>query len=300
MNTPAQKSSDANKPPQVRQRQPIELEHAKSFLDIILGVIITVPLPELVRRAFNLAAVLIRRPLDQTAVYLTIVPLLLTTSTLILITFYWLEVRQFIDRQIGFNKKLATTEDTSGEGVHLGRSRLLGAIILITVLVAILEFARSYEFRLFLLANFLFWIFDLAGNYLLRQSYKIYIPTIDKIQTEITIPAQTVERRVRIRRKEDPLANYERVEKKGEYQWFIDHLRTKFFTCYSSIYACLFAIMLCLDCFIDQVNAGGTVLEIYRIIAALFVLSLTLIGHLYIRVEGFENDVKRRQEASSS
>ncbi|HEX8139089.1 MAG TPA: hypothetical protein VF544_16090 [Pyrinomonadaceae bacterium] len=299
MNTPAQETTGANNPVQVRQRQPIELDHAKSFLDIVLGVIISLPLPGLVRMTFNLVAVLYRRPLDQTALYHTMTPFLLTTSALVMITFYWLEVRQSIDRQVSFNKKLATTEGTPGEGVHLGRSRLLGAILMITTLAAILEFARSYEFRPFLLASLLFWILDMLGDWQLRKSYDGYRETIDKIQTEITTPVPQPKRPILIWLGWIEAASQEQLERRGEYQWFIDHLGTDFYSLYSGGYAILFAILLYLDCLLDYDNKGAARLEIYRLAAALFVLLMTLVGHLYIRVNVFENYVKRRLGASS-
>lgn len=133
-----------------------ELEHAKSLIDVVFGVLIALPLTEVLPPLANDIIVIPRLPL-WTSLFLLISALLFTI-------FYWIEVRRFIDKQIKIDNLI-------GENVGLPVLRFLGSIVMFGFVAAALKFANDDRFRPFVIANFLIWIFDLLGNIKLRKQY---------------------------------------------------------------------------------------------------------------------------------
>lgn len=126
----------------------IELEHAKSFVDVVFGVLIALPLAETFPQ---LVSGTITTPSLSSGS-----SLLLLSATLVFSTFYWLEVRRFIDEQSKFDKAI------NAGGLSLGR--LLGSLIMVALVGIILKFATVEKLPAFLIANLLFWLSDLLAN----------------------------------------------------------------------------------------------------------------------------------------
>jgi hypothetical protein len=144
----------------------IELAHAKSFTDVVFGVLIALPLTEVLPRL--VADLVTKRSLSSGE------SLLLLSASLVFSTFYWLEVRRFIDKQNRFHNALGIG------GLSFGR--LMASLIMAALVAAILKFANIRTLRAFLEANLLFWLIDLFGNIALKRKYKKL--NIEAIKTE--------------------------------------------------------------------------------------------------------------------
>jgi len=115
-------------------KQVFEVESAKVFLDVILGVIIGLPLsnfPEMLNE-FGLAPSL--RALTN---------ILLLSSAITFCAFYWLEVRHFIEEQKSFNEAVSRLSGKRLEGIEFSVGRLLWSLISIVLAAAILKFAEK-------------------------------------------------------------------------------------------------------------------------------------------------------------
>jgi hypothetical protein len=134
----------------------IDLEHAKSFIDVVFGVLIALPLTEVFPQ--YVSDVITKRCLACGE------SLLLLTAALVFSTFYWLEVRRFIDEQTKFDRAI------NAGGLSLGR--LLGSLMSVSLAATILKFANIDTLRAFLIANLFFWLIDLFGNIGLKYRYK--------------------------------------------------------------------------------------------------------------------------------
>ena len=251
-------------------KHPLELDNAKAFLDIILGVIIALPLIELPQKAIELAAG--KLPFDKTVYLGAATSMLLLISALIFSSFFWLEVREFIDRQTKFNGSIGLIEPRPGDGVHLARRVVFGSILQITFIVAILESAKANYFRAFISANILFWTLDMIGT---GQIKRLYRKPVDYTATIAEIDAK--------HRPED--------------RWFIAHLTKSFYYWYSFLYALFFVLLLLLSLTVNHQVDG---FEGYRLGAALSVLLATLVGHLYVRPIYFWRWLEADQRKSSS
>jgi len=144
----------------------IELEYTKSFVDVVFGVLIALPLtevfPELVRKLITETSLA-----DGES-------LLLLVATLVFSTFYWFELRRFIDEQDKFDKAIKAEQNKSKahKAGGLPVEKLLGSLLMVALVAMILRFANVKTLRAFVLANLLFWLIDLFGNVLLKVQYE--------------------------------------------------------------------------------------------------------------------------------
>jgi hypothetical protein len=134
----------------------IDLKHAKVFLDLAFGVLITFSLVEILPRL--LGDVRAGSSLSSWG------SLFLFTAVLVFNAFYWVEVRRFIDDQ----SRLDTAIGAGG----MSLSKFLGSLIMVALATSVLQFTDLRRLRAFLITTLLFWFFDLFGNIGLKLQYK--------------------------------------------------------------------------------------------------------------------------------
>jgi hypothetical protein len=225
------------------QRQILQRDHAKTFSDVVFGVIIGLPMagfPSVVHE-------LITAPSLS-----SLTRVVLLASALIFSSFYWLELRRFIDEQKNFNDAINSAREGI-EVVSFTMARFAGSLIIVVFAAAILKFAELNLFRSFLIANMLFWTLDFFGNIELKRVYRVHRSYINVVL-------------------KDDL---------DRYSWFNGHLGTSFFYLYASVNAILFFILFVLD----HVLNGS---ERYRLGASLIVFALTLFRHLVWRTRIYD------------
>jgi hypothetical protein len=179
----------------------MELEHAKTFVDVLFGVLIALPLTEVLPPSVSNMIV---SPSLSSAI-----SILLLAAALSFSTFYWLEVRRFIDEQSKFDQAI---RGTSG----LSRGRLFGGLIMVALVAAILKFAKGDTFQPFLITNLLFWLADFFGNVGLKRKYQ---------QTSLDS----------INRNSD------------EYEWYTTHIGSYKYILYSILNVAFFGLVLVLN-----------------------------------------------------
>ena len=182
-------------------KKQIELEHAKTFVDVLFGVLIALPLTE---EFPQLAINVIASPSLSSGG-----SLLLLAAALVFSTFYWLEVRRFVDEQSVFDRAYR-----GSIGLSLGR--LFGGLIMVALVAAILKFANVDKFRPFLITNLLFWVADSLGNIGLKLKYRH--------------------------------ANVKSInEDSDEYKWYAVHIRSYKYILYSILNVVFFGLVLAGD-----------------------------------------------------
>ncbi len=134
----------------------IELKHAKVFLDLAFGVLIALPLLEILPRLVS--GVRTEPSLSSWG------SLILLTAVVVFSAFYWVEVRRFIDEQSRLDRAIGAG------GISL--PRFFGSLIMVALATTILQFTDIKRLRAFLITNLLFWFFDLLGNIGLKLRYK--------------------------------------------------------------------------------------------------------------------------------
>lgn len=135
-----------------------ELEHAKSLIDVVFGVLIALPLTEVLPPLVNDVIVVPQKISLWVSLFLLI-------SALVFTAFYWVEVRRFINWQIKIDNII-------GENLGLSLSRFVGSLIMFGLVAATLKFANDDRFRPFVIANILFWAFDFVGNIEFKKRYR--------------------------------------------------------------------------------------------------------------------------------
>ena len=134
----------------------IELKHAKVFLDLAFGVLIALPLFEILPR--SVSGIRTEPSLSSWG------SLLLLTAVVVFSAFYWVEVRRFIDEQSRFDRAIGAG------GISL--PKFLGSLIMVALATTSLQFTDIRRLRAFLITTLLFWFFDLFGNIGLKLRYK--------------------------------------------------------------------------------------------------------------------------------
>jgi hypothetical protein len=145
----------------------VELEYAKAFVDVVFGVLIALPLTEALPELVN-KIITQRSSSDADS-------LLLLVAALVFSTFYWFELRRFIDDQDKFDKAIKAEQNNPGEPRKAGGlplPKLLGSLIMVALVATTLRFANVTTLRAFVIANLLFWLVDLFGNIWLKLQYK--------------------------------------------------------------------------------------------------------------------------------
>jgi hypothetical protein len=233
----------------------LELEHAKTFMDVILGVVIAFPLSTLP---------ILLNDLITTPDAIRAVNLLLSTSGLILIAFYWVEANNFIAIQKKFDTVI---------GVIVPLPLLtffLGGLLAIAFASAILIFAKIDTFRQYLIANVLFWVADIIASYELKRIYGAYHGNVEgEIQLEKSKVAGAL------------------FTPSKEIYWFAGHIQSQFFYLYGAVNAALFLLILAGDyLYKNSID--------YRFIAAIAVLLSTLFRHLFWRSKIYRKWTNRK------
>ena len=225
-------------------RHVLQLDHAKTFSDVIFGVIIGLPLagfPAIVNE-------LIMSPSS-----LAWTRAILLASAIIFCSFYWLELRRFIDEQKAFNDAIDELEPRADGIVSFTMTRFAGSLVIVIFAAATLKFAELNFFRAFLVANMLFWLLDLFGNIELNRVYRLHHNSMDKLLNQHP----------------------------NTYEWFRGHLGTFFFYVYGLVNVAFFLSLLMMD------NLFGRSAR-YRVIAATAVLAATLFRHLLWRARIYD------------
>jgi len=187
------------------------------------------------------------------------VPTLLLMSGLLFSAFYWLETRFFISAQERFDRAIRgrTWGRADGVSIPLG-TFVVGTLAMMALAAGVLAFAAHGRFRLFLAANIAFWLFDFLGAIVLKRSYKPHRQAIEE----------------------------EAAEYPEELRWFRAHIQSGFFYTYALLNLACFGVLLIVDLFLARS-------ELYRLIAAIVLLIVTLVRHLLVRSVVLERWVGR-------
>lgn len=164
----------------------INTKYAFVLIDVVFGVIIAIPLISLPENILRV----ISEPLDPVEIQI----LLLLISSLLFCACYWLELHGFLSGQERLNKCLNINEVND---ITPKQSRVfLGAVIMITSLAAIINYATLKSIEAFLVANIIFWVFDMLGSREVKKNYKPYRNRIIEIKETNPVVYEWYERRI--------------------------------------------------------------------------------------------------------
>lgn len=229
----------------------LELGEAELLLDVVFGVVIGLALTELPGKVWGA----LRSPGPE-----SLWPPLLLGTSLVFVTFYWLETRFFLTAQSRFDDAVGSTAEGRVDGVRLPLATfLLGTLAMMAVASGVLWAAVEAAFRPFLAANLLFWLLDGGGVVVLQRTYR-------KHEAEI-------------RRVAD--------DHRESWEWFQGHILSRFFHLYAAGNAAVFALAL----LGDQWSGGAAA---YRVGVAVLLALATLLRHLWVRSRLLNRSISRR------
>jgi hypothetical protein len=216
-----------------------QFEHAETLLDVVFGVVIALPLVDLPAKTLG---TLQRPSLDA------VCTLILIVSSLCFCTFYWLEVRHFVEEQVRFDAALVASDGSGGRIERPLASFLLGGLAMMAVATATLQFSSAATLRPFYIANILFWAFDFIGALALQRLYRPFKDAAERLR------ASHWEERV----------------------WYWGHLQSEYFRVYGLVNGLFFASLLLFDVLTGASQRG-------RVLASILVLAATVFRHAFCR-----------------
>jgi hypothetical protein len=187
-------------------RETFEVEHAQALLDVVVGVVIAIPLSSLpvIFESWTASA---GKPHARRS---EMVKAILLAASLIFLTYYWLETRQFVDDQKQFAKDLRPSEIELPVRLIVG-----GGLLMILGASCIIAWSCYEKFRLFLVVNAAFWTCDFGGSVILRHAYLRYAAQANRTS--------------------------------AAYGWYRSHIEDPFFMYYGLANVAIFLILLLID-----------------------------------------------------